>query len=252
MRPTLPFSPFTCLAAFTLGCVLLVVGNSAIGQTISDQALAQITFNQNLNTQLSLNLPFRDEQGRQVLLREYFGRKPVILVLGYYECPMLCTFVLNGMVESLEDVKWSIGNEFDVINVSINPAENPELATAKKRTYLKRYGRTGAASGWHFLTGPESSITQLAKEVGFQYAFDPQSRQYAHPSGLVFLTADGRIARYQLGVTFKPADLLVSLQQADSGRAGSPVQKLILLCFHYNPISGKYGPAIMLIIRLLS
>jgi len=228
---------------------LLLLFSSAGGQSLSDRQLTELTFHQNLGTQVSLGLQFVDEEGHPVLLRQYFGRKPVILVFGYYECPMLCTFVLNGMVESLEDLKWSIGNEFDVINISINPHEKPELAAAKRKTYLKRYGRAGAGAGWHFLTGYESSIQQLAKECGFEYAYDQKTRQYAHPSGLVFLTAGGRIAAYQLGVTFTPNALFKSLQQADSGKPGSPVPNLILLCFHYNPITGKYGALVMGILR---
>lgn len=223
----------------------------AAGQSVSDQQLAQLTFHQNLGTNLSLQLPFVDENSQPIRLRRYFGRKPVILVFGYYECPMLCTFVLNGMVESLEDLKWSIGNEFEVVNVSINPAEKPQLAAAKKATYLKRYGRAGADAGWHFLTGKDREIQQLAKECGFEYAYDARSRQFAHPSGLVFVTADGRIAAYQLGVSFTPNALFKSLQQAESHRVGSPVQKLILLCFHYNPISGKYGALVMGILQVL-
>lgn len=221
-------------------------------EKISDQALASIQFDQKLDAQVSPALTFRDEAGREVKLGDYFGRKPVILVLGYYQCPMLCTLVLNGMVEALEDLKWTIGNQFDVINVSINPREGPSLAAAKKAAYLKRYGRTGAAAGWHFLTGNSDSVARLADQVGFRFAYDPASGEYAHPSGLVFLASSGKVVRYQFGVTFAPAQILQSLQQAQSGQRGSPVRGLVLLCFHYNPISGKYGLAIMMTIRLLA
>src|SRR5439155_18282696 len=168
----------------------------AHGQTLSDENLASIRFKQKLNSQISLDLPFRDENAKAVRLGAYFNGKPVILVMGYYGCPMLCTFVLNGMVEGLEDIKWSIGKEFDVVNVSIDPHETTALASAKKRTYLKRYGRTSAAAGWHFLTGEESAIKRLSDEVGFEYVYDKASKQYAHPSGVIILTAQGIVSHY--------------------------------------------------------
>jgi protein SCO1/2 len=164
---------------------------------------------------------------------------------------MLCTLVLNGLIEGLQQMKWSIGREFDVICVSINPLETPTLAAAKKRTYLKRYARSGAAEGWHFLTGPESSIRRLAGEVGFQYAYEPASKQFAHPSGVVILTPDGKVSGYLLGVTFQGQPLYAALTQAAEHKIGSPVERLILLCFHYNPITGKYGPIILLVVRVL-
>lgn len=219
---------------------------------LTEADLTRISFDQKLNSQASLDLAFRDEDNHAVKLGDYFGQKPTILVLGYYECPMLCTLVFNGMVEALQDLRWSIGREFQVIHVSIDPRETPALAAAKKATYLKRYGRTGAAAGWHFLTGNETAIRQLAGEVGFQYAYDPATRQFAHPSGLIILTPGGKVARYAFGVTFAPRDLLTALQTAAGNRIGSPVERLILLCFHYNPLTGKYGPAILLSIRIVS
>jgi protein SCO1 len=232
----------------TLALLFSLLANA---QSLSDSTLASIAFEQKLNTLVSPALAFRDEDGQQVRLGQYFGQKPVILVLGYYECPMLCTLVLNGMVESAADIKWSIGREFEVINVSINPRENPMLAAAKKRSYVKRYGRSGAAQGWHFLTGEEASIRQLANEVGFRYVYDPASRQYAHPSGLVILTPQGKIARYLFGVTYPSKDLLTALRTASSNQVGSPIQQLVLLCFHYNPVTGKYSLTIVAVLRVL-
>jgi len=223
----------------------------ANSQTLSDSALAQIRFEQNLGTQVSLDMPFVDDEGRSVKLGQYFGQKPILLVLGYYECPMLCTLVLNGMVESAADMKWSIGREFEVVDVSINPRETPALAAAKKRSYLKRYGRAGAGEGWHFLTGPEASIRQLANQVGFRYAFDPASKQYAHPSGLIILTPQGKVSRYIFGVTYSPTELFTALQGAGKRELGSPIQQLILLCFHYNPVTGKYSGLIIVVLRIL-
>jgi protein SCO1/2 len=164
---------------------------------------------------------------------------------------MLCTLVLNGMVEALQDLKWSVGDQFEIINVSINPRESSELAAAKKLSYVKRYGRAGAAEGWHFLTGDERSIARLAGIVGFQYAYDDSSRQYAHPSGLVLLTPEAKVSGYLFGVTFSPKELYGSIRTASGSEVGSPIQQLILLCFHYNPITGKYGPTVILIVRLM-
>jgi protein SCO1/2 len=222
---------------------------SVRAETLTDNQLANIGFHQKLNTQITLDSTFRDENGKTVQLGDYFGRKPVVLVLGYYGCPMLCTLTLNGMVESLEDLKWNIGDQFDVLNVSIDPHEAPALALAKKKTYLKRYGRHGAAAGWHFLTGNEAQIKRLADEVGFQYAYDPQSKEFAHASGLVILTPDGKVSHYLFGVTFASQDFFTALQDASAKKVGSPIRELILLCFHYNPITGKYGALIMSIVR---
>ena len=238
------------------GCVFLLTlafatGGLAAESPLSDEALTQIRFDQKLGTKVSPSLLFHDETGQQVQLGQYFGRRPVLLVLGYYECPMLCTLVLNGMVESASDLKWSIGRDFEVIDVSINPHESSTLAAAKKRAYLKRYGRSGAGVGWHFLTGNESSIRQLADEVGFRYAYDPVSKQYAHASGLVILTPQGKVSGYLFGVTYASSELLASLQRASSNQIASAIRQFILLCFHYNPITGKYSRTILAILRVL-
>jgi protein SCO1/2 len=162
---------------------------------------------------------------------------------------MLCTLVLNGMVESLQDLKLDMGKQFTVVNVSIDPHETPELAAAKKKTCLKRYGRKGAAAGWHFLTGAEPAVKQLADEVGFRYAYDPSIKQYAHPSGIIILTPEGKVARYFFGINYSPKELAAALKQARTNQTGSPIEQLILLCFHYSPVTGKYGNLIMTIVR---
>jgi protein SCO1/2 len=221
------------------------------GDALTDDRLAEIKFDQKLNDRISLALHFRDENGKEVRLGDYFSNKPVILVLGYYGCPMLCTLVLNGMVEGLQDIRWSIGKEYEVINVSIDPHETPSLAAAKKRSYLKRYGRPIADAGWHFLTGESEAIQRLADEVGFRYAYDSVSKQYAHPSGIVVLTPDGKISRYLFGVTFSPNELFTSLDAASSRKIGTRIQDLILLCFHYRPITGRYGNLIITTVRVL-
>jgi protein SCO1/2 len=232
--------------------VALASSSLSRAQSLSDEVLTQIHFEQKLSAQVTLNLPFRDEKGKSVRLGTYFGSKPVLLVLGYYRCPMLCALVLNGMVEGASDMRWSIGREFDVVDVSIDPHETPALAAAKKATYLKRYGRSGASSGWHFLTGDQPAIDQLAREVGFHYAYDPVSKEYAHASGLVMLTPEGKVSSYLFGVTFAPKNLAAALKTAATHQAGSPIQQLILLCFHYNPITGKYSGAIMVVLRVLA
>ncbi len=218
-------------------------------QTLSDRDLSQIGFDQKLGASISPELVFRNEEGRSVKLGDYFGKKPVILVLGYYQCPMLCSLLLNGMVEGLEDLKWSIGREFNVLNVSINPRENAALAMAKKQSYLKRYGRADAIRGWNFLTGDQTAIHTLAEQVGFRYAYDARSGQYAHASGLVFITPGGKVSGYRFGVTFQPNDLYASLQTAGANQTGSLIRQLVLLCFHYNPLNGKYSGLVMVIVR---
>ena len=231
--------------------LLATLGRTAHGQTVSDDVLKKITFDQKLGAQVSMDLQFRDEDGKLVRLGDYFGKKPVILVLGYYGCPMLCTFVLNGMIGSLQDMKWEIGNQFEVVNVSIDPRETPALAAAKKKSYVKRYGKSEAARGWHFLTGEEYAIRKLTSEVGFGYAYDDQFKQFAHPSGLVILTAQGKVSHYLSGVVYSTKELNDALVDASAQKVGSPIQKLFLLCFHYSPITGKYGNAIMIVVRVM-
>ena len=223
---------------------------AATSSSLTDQSLIDIQFEQKIGSQITPGLRFRDEVGAAVKLGDYFGHNPMILVLGYYGCPMLCTLVLNGMIESLQDLKADMGKEFSVVSVSIDPTELPELAAAKKRMYLKRYGRDGAGNGWHFLTGAQTDIRQLAKEVGFHYAYDPASKQFAHPSGLIVLTPEGKVSKYLFGVSYPPADLNQALRDAGQHQVGSPIHQLVLLCFHYSPLRGKYGPLILTIIRV--
>ncbi len=235
---------------FTLCLFLSIIPQPAITQPVSDDVLKKIQFDQKLGAHISLNTQFRDETGKPVRLGDYFGKKPVILVLGYYGCPMLCTFVLNGLIGSLQDIKWEIGNQFEVINISIDPNETPVLAAAKKKAYVRRYGRHDASQGWHFLTGGEPAIRRLAGEVGFNYAYDPAIKQYAHPSGLVILTSQGEVTHYLSGVIYSTKGLNDALVGASNRKIGSPVQQLFLLCFHYSPITGKYGSLIMIVVRV--
>jgi protein SCO1 len=217
---------------------------------LSERDLRTINFEQKLNSQLSLALPFRDETGKGVKLGDYFGRKPVILVPGYYGCPMLCTLVLNGLIETLQDLKGSVGERFEVINFSIDPEEKADLAAAKKNAYLRCYGRPGAAEGWHFLTGDGPAIQQLTAEIGFHYAYDPASGQFAHPSGFVVITPQGKVAHYFFGVGFAAKDLDAALAAAASNRVDSPIRQFLLLCFHYSPITSKYGGLLLTSVRV--
>lgn len=211
--------------------------------------LRDVSFEQRMNQRLPLNLPFRDEAGRQVTLGDYFGQKPVILALVYYNCPMLCTQVLTGLASSLRVVTFGAGVEFAVVVVSFDPSETPEQAAAKKRWMLDEYGRPETADGWHFLTGDEASIHALTETVGFKYTFDETSSQFAHPAGITVLTPDGRLARYLFGIEYSPRDLRFALVEASANRIGTAVDQLLLYCYQYNPSRGKYGLIAMRLVR---
>lgn len=208
-------------------------------------ALKEVAFEQNLNAQVPLTTKFRDEQGQTVELSEYFGKRPVVLVMGYSNCPLLCSQVLGQITRSLRPLEYSIGKEFDVLTVSINPKETPEQADSQRRNYLKRYNRPGSESGWHALTGDEKSIERLAKAVGFRYTYNPKLNLYAHAAGFVLLTPAGRISRYFYGVDFPARELKYALIEASASRIGSPIDKLLMYCYDYDPATGKYTFAIM-------
>lgn len=218
-------------------------------QLLTQEQIAQIGIDQRLDEQLPLDLVFADEQGRQVKLQEYFGAKPVVLALVYYECPMLCTQVLNGLLKTLRMISFDAGAQFEVLAVSFDPDETPQLAAAKKAEYLKAYNRPGAEAGWHFLTGAQDQIDRLTQAVGFRYQYDERSGQYIHAAGIVVLTPSGRLARYFYGVEFSPKDVRLGLIEAADERIGNPVDQFLLLCFHYDPASGKYTLAIMNTLR---
>ena len=203
--------------------------------------LGKIGIDQRLNEQVPLDLPFVDERGRDVKLGDYFGTRPVVLALAYYECPMLCTQVLNGMVSALGVVKFNPGREFEVVVVSINPKEGPGLASQKKKSYVDRYNRPGTEQGFHFLTGRQESIDRLAQAVGFRYEFDAETGQYAHAAGIEVLTPKGVLSRYFYGIDFAPRDLQFGLMEASEQRIGTRIDDVLLLCYHYDPATGKYG-----------
>lgn len=210
----------------------------------------KVGIDQRLNAQVPLDLVFTDETGREVRLGEYFGKRPVILALVYYECPMLCTEVLNGLTSAIGVLNFEVGREFDVVAVSFNPKEGPELAAQKKANYVKRYARPQSAAGWHFLTGKEESIRKLTETVGFRYLYLPENGQYAHGAAVEVLTPRGVISRYFYGIDYSPRDLRFGLMEASEERIGSPVDQMLLLCYHYDPTTGKYATAILRLVRI--
>jgi protein SCO1/2 len=212
--------------------------------------LQNVGIDQHLDGQVPADLAFADDTGQPVKLGDYFGKKPLILNLVYYNCPMLCGETLAGLTGAMRLVKFDVGNEYDVVTVSFNPRETPEIAAAKKKDYLKRYGRPNAERGWHFLTGPPESINALTKAVGFQYQYDPKIQQYAHATAIMVLTPQGHISRYFYGVDFPPKDLRLGLVEASQGKIGNPVDQVLLYCYHYDPATGKYGAVITNILRL--
>lgn len=204
--------------------------------------LQEVGIQENLGDGISLDLTFIDEAGSKVPLQSFFnGERPVILNLVYYECPNLCNFLLNGFVEGLSHLEWTAGEEFEIVTISIDPREGPPLAAAKKESYLKLYNRPEAKSGWHFLTGSESNIGQLADEIGFRYRYDEDQKQYAHAAAIFVLTPQGEISRYLYGIDYPPRDLKLALLEASEGKIGNPIEKFLLFCYHYDPKGQKYA-----------
>ena len=209
----------------------------------STEVLKQVDIEQRLGAQVPLDLPFRDEAGREVRLGDYFKEgRPVLLTLVYYECPMLCNQVLNGAVGAFQGLSFTAGKEFEVVTVSFDPREGPELAAKKKETYLRRYKREGAEGGWHFLTGDQASIDALSRSVGFRYVWDEQSKQFAHASAVMVATPAGKLSHYFYGIDYSPKDLRLAVVEASEGKVGSAVDALILYCYHYDPTAGRFAP----------
>jgi protein SCO1/2 len=214
-------------------------------------ALQGVGIDQKLDQQIPLGLVFRDEAGREVPLSTFFhAGKPVLLAPVYYRCPMLCTQILNGVASSLKAVSLSPGKDFEIVAFSFDPQDTPETAAAKKQVYLKRFGRAGTANGWHLLTGDEANIKALTGALGYHYKFDTATGQFAHASGIMLLTPDGRISRYFYGVEYAPRDVRLGLVEASRNQIGSPVDQVLLFCFHYDPATGKYGAVVMNLIRV--
>jgi len=249
------------MSAWVLMLCVLTFAPAAFGQAMTQgimsppanfrpPGLKNAGIEQHLDEQIPPGLVFRDESGKAVRLGDYFGKRPIILNLVYYQCPMLCGEVLSGLTSALRVLKFDVGKEFDVLTVSFDPRETPEMAAAKKAEYLNRYGRPSATAGWHFLTGPQESIDALTKAVGFQYQYDSATGQFAHTTAIVVLTTEGKISQYYYGIEYPPKDLRLGLVQASQNRIGTVVDQVLLYCYHYNPDTGKYGAVISRILQL--
>lgn len=240
--------------AFTIAWFAVAVLTASLWPTSSraqaPKVFQQVGFDQQLDRQVPGSLTFRDHNGRTVTLDDYYGEKPIVLSLVYYECPMLCTLELNGLVRSLKTLEMSAGEDFTIVTISFDPSESPQLAAEKRERYLGEYQRASADDGWQFLTGDEDSIQQLCKAVGFRYVYDFERDEYAHASGIVVLTPGGRVSRYFFGIEYAPKDLRLGLVESSAGKIGSAADHLLLLCYGYDPANGKYGFLVMNALRL--
>jgi protein SCO1/2 len=212
--------------------------------------LKKVGIDQKLNSQVPLSLKFKDETGKTVRLGDFFGKRPVILAPVYYECPMLCTQILNGLVRSLKAVTFNPGQEFEVVVFSFDARDTTALAAAKKDSYLKRYDRAGTAAGWHFLTGDPDAIKELTSAIGFRFVWDPHTTQFAHASAVMVVTPEGRVSKYYYGIEYAPKDIRLGLIEAAQNKIGTPVDQLLLFCYHWDPTTGKYTATAMSLLRV--
>jgi protein SCO1 len=249
-----------CLRSISGIAALLLLSATANAQTIPDnvgpaakslpRVLQNVGFEPQLNAQLPLDLAFRDEAGRSVQLRDYFRQKPVVLALVYYGCPMLCNQVEQGVVGTLRMLSFNPGRDYQVVFVSFDPRESPDMAAQKKESAMSHFRRPETASGWHFLTGSKESIDALTKRANFRYSFDEKTNLFAHASGIMLLTPDGRISRYFYGVEYPSRDVRLGLVDASAGKIGTPIDRALLFCYQYDPASARYSASILAIIRL--
>lgn len=241
--------------------LILILAASAFGQGMTNgimsppanvrpPGLKNVGMRQNLNQPIPADLTFTDDLGRTVRLGDYFGKRPIILNLVYFTCPILCGEVLSGLENSLRMMKFDVGKEFDVITVSFDPHDTPEAAAKKKSEFLRRYNRPGAEQGWHFLVGHQDAIDSLTRAAGFDYEYDPKTRQFAHTAAILILTPEGRVAQYYYGIEYPPKDLRLGLVEAGTGKIGNVVDALLLYCYHYDPEQGKYSATILRVLRL--
>jgi len=237
-----------------LALLLALTGGSGAFAQVQDNtlpaALRGVAFEQRLGADLPLDAEFTDSTGQTVHLGDFFGSRPVVVVLAYYECPMLCTLVLNGTVASLRAVEFDAGDAFDVVVVSFDARETPALAATKKANYVKSYGRDGAADGWHFLTGDEGNIKRLTEALGFRYTYDEERNEFAHSAGIVLATPQGVVSRYFYGIDFPPRDLRLGLVEAADSKIGTIADQVLLFCFHYDPATGRYSVATLNAVRV--
>jgi len=235
--------------AVALAIMPLAAGAATEPADVRPAALREVGIDQRLGEQLPLDAPFIDDHGRAVTLGDFFGKKPVVLVMTYFECPMLCTLVLNGLGKTLKTMSFEPGKEFDVVAVSFDPRDTPEKAAKKKATYVADYGRLATLDGWHFLTGEQASIERVAKAVGFRYTWVPEEKQFAHAAAIMVATPDGKLSRYFYGVDYAPRDLRLGLVEAADRKIGSAVDALLLFCYRYDPATGKYGAFALNLVR---
>lgn len=233
-----------------LSCLLLfpIPGRA---QSTPSGVVKDVGFDQKLGDRLPLDLKFRDDSGRELRLGDLMGKKPIVLAPVYYQCPLLCNQLLTGLTRSLKPMSMTTGVDFDLVVYSIDPEDEPGIAHAKKAGYLERYGRPGAESGWHFLMGDQKSIDALSKAIGFRYTFNPKTKLFVHAAGILIVTPDGRIARYFYGVDFPTRELQGEITRAGSNKIGSPIGRLLLLCYDYDAATGKYTLSILRVIRVL-
>jgi protein SCO1/2 len=225
-------------------------GGAAVKTTALPTPLKSVGFDQRLGARVPLDLPFVDDAGRPVRLGDYFGKRPVVFALAYFSCPMLCNLVMSDMAAALKVLAFDAGRDYDVVVVSFDPHDTPGLAKAKKQEMVERSGHPGTAAGWHFLTGREASIAALTQAVGFRYYWDAETRNYAHTAAILVMTPKGRVARYFYGLEYPPRDLRLALVESSGETLGSPMDQIILYCFHYDPVIGKYSATTMNIVRL--
>lgn len=229
---------------------LCLWGADGVPQTTDiPNQIKDVGIDQKLNSEMPLDAVFKDEQGRVLPLKDYLNGKPAVLALVYYECPMLCTMVLNGLLRTVRPMTLNVGEQFDIIAVSFDPSDTPAMAEKKRFEYTERYNRPGSEKGWRFLTGDEANIKRLTQAVGYRYSKDPQTGQWAHASGVIVVTPEGRVARYFYGVEYSSRDLRFALVEASKGKVGTAVDQVLLYCFHYDPTTGKYGVLIMNLLR---
>jgi len=236
-------------AGFVIAAMALLVLPARAQQPGPPPILREVSIAQRLNEPIPPDIIFRDEDGKAVHLGDYFGKKPIVLSLVYFDCPALCTEVLNGELRTMKAISLDLGKDFDAITVSFEPKDMPALAMAKRDVYAGQYGRPGATRNWHFLTGEQASIDALTQAAGFHYVYDSASRQYAHAAAILVLTPHGRIARYFYGVTYPPRDFRLGLVEASEGKIGTPTDHALLYCYQYDPMTGKYGLIVMNVVR---
>lgn len=237
-------------ARFTIAFLLAAVPAVAQEYLSSTGPAGKAKIEQRLNVLLPLDAEFTDETGKTVRLGDYFGEKPVILTPVYYSCPMLCNLVLDGLVNTLHELRFKLGDEYEVVTFSFDPRDDSRIAAEKKELYTRRYGRPGSADGWHFLTGDEKAIAELTAALGFRYTFDPKTGQFAHAAMVVMATPEGRISHYFWGISYDARDLRLGLVEASESRIGGATEQLLLLCYQYDPTTGKYAAVAMNVVRL--